>query len=322
MPFIDIPMLESHAKFVPLHDSEPASVREPEHTVRVTDLTRHIRVEDLHSLVRQYMRIEKTTIAATADQLIRPPTKVMTHPLKGFWEHVSDLNGIAITTAFKHTTVEDILKNPDERAVWFAEQAARHEAEDSGYNFRWLQLRQQRKNRFGWLIGFLDRAVVRLAGEVTQEGKIAKKDLQHEQELRSWVTIPVPNRDKPEPIEIVGRADIVFDPKDGSRATIWEIKFVQSFKLEYVAQIVQYGLLWADEHPDAPFPRLLLFNVLDGERWEISTTKKQALGFVMGMFRAKRARTKLTDDEFRRQYEETSDEAQAIVDRIPQPIKA
>ena len=317
-------MLESHANFVILPDNLPVSEKEPirmtKHTIPVTDLTRHMRDEDLHSLVRRYLRIKKPLLAAAAHQLINPPVKVMTNPQKGFWEHVSDLSGVAITAAFELTGGESILENKHERAVWFAKQAARHEEKFSGYRFRWLQLKKQKRNRFGWLVDFLDRAVERIAGEVTQEGKVAMEDLQHEHLL--GFTISIPNQDKPETIKIIGRADVIFDPKDGSRATIWEIKLVQWLKLEHVAQIVQYGLLWANKHSDAPFPRLLLFNVLDGERWEIFTTKEEALEFVMGVFRAKRTRTKLTDDEFRRQYEKTSDEAQSIVARIPRRIKA
>ena len=318
-------MLESHTNFVPLHDQRAAAKKEDEQSIaseeeeriiQVTDLTRHMRDEDLHSLVHRYLRIEKPALATTRE-LISPPRKVNTNPEKGFWEHVSDLNTVAITAAFNLTTVEDVLKNKRDSAVWFAKAATRDDAKNSGYHFRFLQLSEQQWNRFGWLIGFLDRGVVRIAGEVTQEGKIAMKDLQREQELVSSFTVSIPGREKPALIVIRGRADIIFNPKDGTRATIWEIKLVQSLKLDHVAQTVQYGLLWAIEHPDAPFPRLLLFNVLDGERWEISTTKEEAQEFVEGVIRAKRTRTKLTDDEFRSQCENTSDEAQAIVDMMP-----
>jgi hypothetical protein len=323
MPFIDIPMLESHTNILLLHDRRPGFKTKREHTILVTDVARHIRDGDLHSLICRYIRIEKSALTS-ARQLISPPTKVTTNPLQDFWEHVSDLTGVAITAAFewKRTTVGDVLKNKRDRAVWFAEQAARHEAKNSGYKFRWLQLRKQQRNRFGWMIGFLDRAVKRIEGEVTQEGKIAMKDLQPECELASSIAVPLRNRDKPEPMLVKGRADVVFDPRDGSRATIWEIKLVRSLKLEHVAQIVQYGLLWANKHPDTPFPCLILFNVLDGERWEISTTKEEALEFVVGVFHAKRTNIQLTDDEFRQQCEKTSDEAQAIVDRMEWPIDA
>jgi len=320
MPFIDIPMLRSHTTFVSLHEQQAASKaskKASEKSTRVTDLTRHMRAEDLYSLVHRYMRIEKRT-PATPRQLIRSLT-TNTDPINGFWEYVSDLNGVAVTTAFELETVADILKNERACAFRFAKKAARDHAKSSGYNFRWLQLGKQKKNPFGWLVGHLGRAVQRIAGEVIQEGKIAKKDLQHEQDLSS---VPIPNLDKPGLTRISGRADIVFNPKDGSRATIWEIKLVGSLKFEHVAQIALYGWLWAKTYPETPFPRLLLFNALDGERWEISTTKKEARAFVKGVIRAKRARAKLTDDEFRRQYEKTSAEAQAFVDRMPWSKKA
>lgn len=317
MPFIDIPMLKFHATFVSLHENLPPLVKKLKPTIQVTKLTRHIRDEDLLSLVRRYIRIEKSALA-TARELINPPTKVATHLRKGFWEHVSDLNGVAIVAAFELKAAEDDLKNERIRAAWFAAQAARYEAESSGYIFRFLQLSKQQWNPFGWLEGFLDRGVERIAREVTQEGKIAMEDLQHEQTVSYRLNVPILNRDKP---ELTGRADIIFDPKDGSPATIWEIKLVQALKLEHVAQIVQYGFLWADKHRDAPFPRLLLFNVLDGDRWEISTTKEEAREFVMGVVSAKHTR-KPTDDEFRREYEKTSDEARSLVDKMPWSKKA
>ena len=113
----------------------------------------------------------------------------------------------------------------------------------------------------------------------------------------------------------------MFDPGDGIQATIWDFKLVSSLKHEHAAQIAQYGLLWADSHPNAPFPRLLLFSVQNGERWENFTTKEEALGFVVGLASAKPTTTKLSDDEFRQECEKTSDEAQAIIVRIAVPTK-
>jgi hypothetical protein len=327
MPFIDGSALESHAEVVTLDHQRCNSKRdkkEPEHVTRVTDLIRHIRDEDLYNLIRRYIRIERPL--PTEHPLIDPPKKVCTNPRKGFWEHTADLNGLAVIAAFQwkftekvtvFSSTENMPKNDRYRAVWFAKQAAIHEAKDSGYESRWLQLREQQWKRFDWLVGYLDRAVHRIAEEVVREEEISMEDLHLEHKLDSVITVTNPNQDKPEFISISGRADIVFDPQDGNRATIWEIKLVQSLKLQHVAQIVQYGLLWADSHPDAPFPRLLLFNVRDGERWEISTTKEEAREFVVGLLLAKRATVKLTDDEFRRQWEKTSAEAQSTANRIP-----
>ena len=237
MQFLDIPMLRSHTTFISLHDQQAASKaskKAPEKPIGVRDLTRHMRAEDLYSLVHQYMRIEKT-VPATTSRLISPPIIVNTDPLNDFWEYVADLNGVAVTTAFKLLTVEEVLKNERTWAVHFAKKAAQDHAKTSGYIFRWLQLRKQQKNKFRWMVGHLGRAVQRIVGEVIQEGKIAMKDLQHEQGL------PIPNLDKPELIHISGRADIVFNPRDGSRAIIWEIKLVRSLKFEHVAQVVLYG---------------------------------------------------------------------------------
>ena len=56
--------------------------------------------------------------------------------------------------------------------------------------------RAWRYKPFAWLVGYLDRAVDRIAGEVTQEGEIEMKDLQPERPLISLRTILKPNREK------------------------------------------------------------------------------------------------------------------------------
>lgn len=214
------------------------------------------------------------------------------------------------------SSIDHIPENEYERAVWFAERVA----EDSPwYRSRWIQMKKASPyGPFRWLVGHLSPAVDRITKEIAHEGETVMTDLQFERQLGSSISILKPEQDKPEPVHIKGRADIIFNPGNGKPANIWEIKLVQTLKLESVAQIVAYGWLWQDSHPDAPFPRLVVFNVLDGERWEISTTKEEAREVVVGLLRAKRPATKLTDDEFREQCEKTLGEARDIIDRIPE----
>ena len=320
--------METHAELVPIHPqltAPEASRKVPNRSVDVTDLLRHIRVEDLLGLVNQYTRIKKSPLPTT-HTLISPSTKVRTStPKKDLWEYVGDLSGIAVTAAFEwkstgrvtiYSSIDDIPENEYERAVWFAKKAA----EDSPwYRSRWIQMKKaSRYGPFRWLVGHLSPAVDRIAKEMAHEGETAVNDVQFEHQFGSSISMPNTEQDKPEPVLIKGRADVAFDPGNGRPASIWEMKLVQTLKLESVAQIVAYGWLWQDSHPDAPFPRLVLFNVLDGERWEISTTKEEAREVVVGLLRAKRPATKLTDDEFREQCEQTLEKARDIVDRIPE----
>jgi hypothetical protein len=331
MPFVNTSVIRSNPGPVPLDNNLPVlPKRDPSRMeqigffspsrVQVTGLVKHMR----DNVIREFIDKHNTIVERPLPErplLIKPRDKVRTNAQRGFWEHVSDLSGLAVTAAFEWrfckriTAFVDCKNIPTDKhlqEIWFAKSATQYEAQNSGYQSRLLQMGKLQWNRFGWLVGHLDRAVDRIADEVMEEGGIMAQNLQFELDLAH--EIPIPGRPKQEQTVISGRSDIVFDPGDGRQATIWEIKLVQSLEPPHVAQLIQYGLLWAAKYADAPFPRLLLFNVRDGARWEIVTTREKARSFVEDLLRAKYTVTKPVDDEeFLRLCGKTMDE---VVDRI------
>ncbi len=87
--------------------------------------------------------------------------------------------------------------------------------------------------------------------------------------------------------KIVGRADMIHSRDKGRDVTIWEVKFVTTLSHEHVVQTVIYGYLWAMAHQDKPFPRLVLYNVKNDEKWEIRTTLEHAKQVIEEVLRAK-----------------------------------
>lgn len=337
MPFVDTTVIYSHPGTVPLDKNlpvlpkrDPSRVAQtgfsPPNFAHVTELVRYMKDQVLHELIDKYATTIERPLPGKP-HLISPNEKVCTNTHRGFWEHVSDLSGLAITAAFEWKFANRITAfgifqriptNKRQQAIWFAKHATQFEAWVSGYESRLLQMGKQQWNRFDWLVGYLDRAVDRIAMEVAEEGVTKFQDLQFESRLAFKVTFPGPGPPNPATI-LRGRPDIVFDPGDGKQATIWEIKLVKALKSEHIAQLMLYGLLWAAKQPDAPFPRLLLFNVRDGARLEVVTTLEKTRGFVEELLRAKYTVTKRIDDtEFWRLCEKTMDEARFVVDRIPQ----
>jgi hypothetical protein len=81
-----------------------------------------------------------------------------------------------------------------------------------------------------------------------------------------------------------GRADIIhYEPSSSTLSTtpkvkgqmdldhvsIWEIKFVAKLSLQHAIQACIYAYLWTHKHKRPTPPRIVLFNVRDGEKWDI-----------------------------------------------------
>lgn len=56
---------------------------------------------------------------------------------------------------------------------------------------------------------------------------------------------------------------------DLDHVSIWEIKFVAKLSLQHAIQACIYAHLWCHEHKRKTPPRIILFNVRDGEKWDI-----------------------------------------------------
>lgn len=240
-----------------------------------------------------------------------------------------------------------IPPGPQARAAWLCREACRYEAVVSGYRSRHIQMQA---HDFDWLGDYLDAARRRLAdqfkGARQLDFEVALRDpqLQVAGEAGS---------DRKQATCLSGRVDIVrYDhsieavsqDKDGGKTTparmrkkkaarsaatsrpgdlesvsIWEIKLVAKLSLEHVIQACIYAYLWAhcrqrgQEGNVSPLPCIFLFNVRDGERWEI-LPKDGAVSLrsvVEELLRAKyTSRGILTTEEFLRKCAKTSAEVE------------
>jgi hypothetical protein len=79
------------------------------------------------------------------------------------------------------------------------------------------------------------------------------------------------------------------------------------------------GFLWATLNRSL-FPRLVLFNVRDGTRWDIHTTLPKSRALIEGVLRAKyTAKEPVSDEEFLRRCVLVQDEGRAIIEQLKYP---
>lgn len=241
-----------------------------------------------------------------------------------------------------------VPNDPRARAAWLCREACRYEAAVSGYRSRHIQMQD---HDFDWLGDYLDAARHRLAEQFEGAGRLEFEVRLREPELRVAVE---PGSKKKQVTRLSGRADVVrYDhstavlpqddygskmaskrkrrkkakkstatarPGDGEVVSIWEIKLVGKLLSEHVVQACIYAYLWAlgrqrgKRRDLSPLPRIILFNVRDGEKWEILPKDGVASlrTVVEEVLRAKYStRGTLTTDEFLEKCAETSAEVEA-----------
>lgn len=196
-----------------------------------------------------------------------------------------------------------IPSGPQARAAWLCREACRYEAEVSGYKSRHIQMQA---HDFDWLGDYLEAARNRLVEQFEGAGRLEFEVTLREPKLQ---VAGEAGSDRKQATCLSGRADIVrYDhslgvvsqdkvggklaptrmrkkkakrsattsrPGDGEVVSIWEIKLVAELLLEHALQACIYAYLWAhhrqrdQEFNESPLPRIILFNIRDGERWEI-----------------------------------------------------
>jgi hypothetical protein len=179
----------------------------------------------------------------------------------------------------------------NKKARWFAAKAAEYVKTVSSYRSRWVQLKE--KNKFNWLHSGLRQSTSRL-----KEQFLDPHCLQFERDLFARFAIEKgDNILEPQKTKIKGRADIYDPGTNDLPPAIWEIKFVTSLNLGHIAQLAIYGYQWcietaekkgakADQSEIQP-PRLILFNVYNGQMQEIKVSFKRLEAFTEGILRAK-----------------------------------
>lgn len=353
MPFVDVEQLRKTAThiFLSPQTDESFETRPPTKTtelglilpktVAASNIARHIPDETLHAIISRHANIDVVSEPLPPSQHIRAPDKVVTDTEKQHFEAVSDINGMAVVAGYelglcgtlatlghraaggrKGATPTDIPDKPYSRAVWLCRKACRYLSDLSTYRSRLMQMWG---HPFDWLVPFLTIACDRLRDEF--QG-VVQRDLEFEYEMELPLTVP----DETNPAGAYGglssgtiikaRADIIQKTRPKSRndkstptvLTVWEIKFVQQLTLEHVVQTCVYGHLWSVEHAGI-MPRIMLYNVRNNEKWEISPKDSQVglRVLVEEVLRAKyTSRKGMSDEEFLNICAKARDEVQEV----------
>ncbi|KAI1441775.1 P-loop containing nucleoside triphosphate hydrolase protein [Annulohypoxylon stygium] len=246
--------------------------------VWVSDMARHVREEILESIINTHVDITYLSPRLPDSEHIRAPDKVITDPIKMMYEPVSDLNGIAVVAAYEYALRRKLTGlgykkkrkveiNQDE-AAWLCRAACKRDAQITRYRSRLIQMEN---HKFDWLDTHLDAAVRRLGAQFDAVG--ASESLEFESRMRDEQFVVPDGEDGEQKTRLLGRADIVMYAAGSAAAdaAIWEIKFVARLSLEHVVQACAYAYLWSLKHKMRELPSIILFNLRDGERWEITS---------------------------------------------------
>ncbi|KAK7728724.1 hypothetical protein SLS53_009394 [Cytospora paraplurivora] len=297
MPFISLPELHKTATFLNLTGKEMVDlepVGSPQKlgltlpkNINVFHMSRHIPDEILDNICKTHVKIEVASPPLPPSQHINAPDKVLTDETKRHYEAVSDLNGLAVVAAYEYallrtlTTLGYCSKRPPigmppdlrGQAMWLCHEACAYEAQFSGYKSRSIQMDN---HAFDWLGPYLDAARDRLTGQFEDAERL---EFEVKLEKKNFEVSQPPGKEPQVIKKLSGRADIV--RYDGSSASaqrkpeegisIWEIKFVAQLSLEHAVQACTYAYLWAIRHRAEGLPKIILFNVRDGEKWEITS---------------------------------------------------
>lgn len=318
----------------------------------VSDMARHVLSETLDALCKRYLEITELAAPLPEGLHIRAPDNVLTDAANMHYEAVSDINGMAVVAAYeyellgtlstlghkKRDGLVDVPTEVEAQAAWLCREATQYSARLSGYHSRSTQMA---RHRFDWLGPQLHAAKQRLREQLQDSRTL---DFEYMLEERGFCVRDEEAEEGEQKTKIIGRADIVqykeIQATAGSPApptrlhdaawstsedvhsgpaeevALWEIKFVSKLSLEHLVQASAYAYLWAARHGwEQGLPRILLFNVRDGEKWEI-TPRDGVDGLrclLEEVLRAKYSnRGDIPTDEFLQKGAETREEIEAL----------
>lgn len=243
-------------------------------SVGVRDMTRYLQGDALDRIVKRCLHVKRVSSRLLGRERINIQNVVASDTQKGFFESVSDINGLAIAASLELETLgtlksldvdqKEVNKNmpivPQQLAPWLCRHACRYEAKLSGYLPRVIQMEH---HKFDWIRHQdLELARRRLGNELADPA--TSLDFEVEMSERFHVN------DKS--TTLYGRADIIascpVENEDASDKTIWEIKFVSQLTNEHIVQACVYAYLLGSESGE--LPRIILYNVRDGDKREIT----------------------------------------------------
>ncbi|KAG5777542.1 hypothetical protein H9Q71_004774 [Fusarium xylarioides] len=238
------------------------------------EITRYVQGDALDKLVERHLRVDRLAPPLPRHEHINIRNVVLSDPKRGFFESVSDINGLVIAAALELETAgtlrslgrpsegevdETLLKCPEKLVAWLCRKACEYEASLSGYLPRVIQMKD---HKYDWIKPEdLILARRRLDSELVDSAQ----GLNFEVEMQQQFYID------DQETRLCGRADIVHnaatESDDMDDRTIWEIKFVSSLSNEHVIQTCVYAYLLGSE--SGKLPRIILYNVRDGDKREI-----------------------------------------------------
>jgi hypothetical protein len=307
MPFMDIKALQETSEFVDLEDGGimpiPAPLGRPLQlglllptNASASDMSRHVLDEETESICTRHLQIHQVQPPLPDSLYIDAPSTVVTDAAKKHHEAVSDLNGLAVVAAYEHALLGTLTSigatkkllarhpfpsNTEAQAIWLCREACIYEARCSGYKSRYLQMKG---HSFAWLSTYLNAAKERLEAQFMDPVWLDFEVKLDEQDF----CVANPRGGEDQTTFVSGRADIIRYEKalktsskakaqakwriadmDLDHVSIWEIKFVAKLSLQHAIQACVYAHLWSQKHGRPTPPRIILFNVRDGEKWDI-----------------------------------------------------
>ncbi|RYP42687.1 hypothetical protein DL767_000056 [Monosporascus sp. MG133] len=320
MPFVSVEALYETAEVVDLTGSQAkiapphAPGRPPDRgfilpsSIAVRDIARHMRDDYLDDVINRYLFVRRSPPLPEKEPIKLPDT-VRSDPAGRYYEAVSDLNGLVVFAACEYhlagtlttlghdeNAIDEIVPplTSQQHATWLCRRACEYEAHLSGYLPRSIQLKN---HAFDWV--------------KPEHLALARKRLQEQLrdsavEPRFGVKVNEKFRIGNQTTRLYGQADIVgvsstSDPNDGgSVESLWEVKFVSQLSNEHVVQASVYAYLLALQYGEVP--RIILYNVRDGAKWEITpqNDREGLRCMIESVLRLKNTITKeVEDEEFR-----------------------
>ncbi|KAF5672489.1 p-loop containing protein [Fusarium circinatum] len=239
------------------------------------EITRYVQGDALDTLVERHLRVDRLAPPLPRHEYINIRNVVLSDPKRGFYESVSDINGLVVAAALELETAgtlkslgrpsegevdETLPKCPEKLVAWLCRKACEYEATLSGYLPRVIQMKD---HKYDWIKPEdLILARRRLDNELVDSAQ----GLNFEVEMLQRFYID------DQETQLCGRADIVHNSAtesndDMDNRTIWEIKFVSNLSNEHVIQTCVYAYLSGSE--SGKLPRIILYNVRDGDKREI-----------------------------------------------------
>ncbi|KAI1290631.1 P-loop containing nucleoside triphosphate hydrolase protein [Xylaria venustula] len=241
----------------------------------VRDMTRHVQSEALDEIIEGELCIQQLSPPLPKDKHIDMMGTVPSDSARGFHEAVSDINGLVVVAAFEHHTlgkmstlgIDQLPVDPlssvwsEKQISWLCRRACEYEASISGYKPRAIQMKN---HRFDWIRPMdLTLAQNRLEGELRD----IASSIEFEVNVKHDFIV------EDQKTELIGRADVVnygisHCDKDRSVELVWEVKFVSQLAHEHIIQACVYA--YTLEPESERVPRIILYNVRDGEKIQIT----------------------------------------------------